>query len=365
MDYAVTVKCSLFLVLLLAASHAASQTPQPKLVSQIDLLRFGLQAPPDGSVSGTEIEVLFLSENRLILLSSPRPFIADSYAKQLFSIDVATGSIVRSLTLVPNQWGDIRNWAQLQRVSNDEFALAHFTGITFCKANLESKQGPQLVGPFQFAPDGSHFVIGPPLPPRQTGKQWREYDQALNQLGSYPEDSHAQMLTGIHGTFFATPSQLRYYSTNHPSGITIRSDVSPVSLALVGLDSVAYLSNKSNQLEVVNSTGTELYRVDLHAITSKLPWNTHLISSASGKLFGAEWTANSKLQLLNPFACIDECPIAALQYFVVFSSADGKLVHSFEWDPRPWNLYVIPALSPDGTMAAVVQGGFLKVYAFK
>jgi hypothetical protein len=245
-----------------------------------------------------------------------------------------------------------------------EFAIANSTGMMFCRADLECKPGPRLVGPFQFAPDGNHFVIGPPLPARKNGERWRDYDRNLNQLGSYAEDSYSQMLASNQGTFFAAPSELRYYSAGQPSAINIRSDVSPVSLANVGFDSVAYLSGKSHQLAVVSSAGTEPYRVDLHAFP-KLPWDTHLISSADGKLFGAEWTANTKLQMLKPFACIDECPIPALQYFLVFSSADGKLIHSFEWDPRPWNLYVIPALSPDGTMAAVVQGGSLKVYAFK
>ncbi len=366
MDYAFSVKCSLFLTLLLLALPVSAQIQQPRLVSDVDLRKLGVQAPPAEWISRSTIEILFLSDSRLLLLNSPRFPLDNLTGMQLSSIDVANGAILRTVPLASNQWSDIRKWAQLQRVSNVEFAIAHFTGIMFCNADLECKQGPQLVGPFQVAPDGSHFVIGPPLPPRQNGKQWREYDQDLNQLGSYPEDPHAEMLAGNHGTFFASPSELRYYSTGQPSAITIGSDVSPVSLSLtnVGTDSVAYLTGKSHQLAVVSPAGIEPYRVDLHAFP-KLAWDTHLVSSADGELFGAEWTANTKLQLLKPFACIDECPPPALQYFLVFSSADGKLVHSFEWDPRPWNLYVIPALSPDGTMAAMVQGASLKIYALR
>ena len=78
-----------------------------------------------------------------------------------------------------------------------------------------------------------------------------------------------------------------------------------------------------------------------------------------------EWTANTKLQLLEPLACIDECPTPAVQQFVVFSSVNGKMVHSFKWDPRPWNLYVKPALSPDGKFAALVQGASLNIYALE
>ena len=47
---------------------------------------------------------------------------------------------------------------------------------------------------------------------------------------------------------------------------------------------------------------------------------------------------------------------------MVFDSDDGEMVQSFGWDPRPYNLYVLPGLSPSGRMAAFVMKDKLVVY---
>jgi hypothetical protein len=111
--------------------------------------------------------------------------------------------------------------------------------------------------------------------------------------------------------------------------------------------------------DVIDTKGHLIYEVERRA----LPWNTKMVSSAQGQRFGLEWTSNTVLQLLDPLACIDECPPAGKQQFVILDSISGRIMQSFEWDPRPYNLYVLPALSPSGNTAAFVRKDKLVVYS--
>ena len=365
--YAVAVKCLLSFALLFVTSYVSAQGAQPRLVAEVNLESLGVAIPGASEVSRHAMELLFLSDSRIVMFDSIAPnYTNDSPLtlagdRRFISVDASRGAIVQTIALEPKEWGDARQWAQLQRISDDEFAIAHTTGMMFCNAGLECKQGAPLVGTFQFAPNGSHFVISSAT---QGDRRWADYSRELKPLGSYAEGAFSQILVANKGVFFVSPSQLRFYATAGASAVNLRSDASPASLALAGSDGVAYLRGNKHELAVVRSNGSEPYQVNLRSLPA-MPWNTHLVSSADGRLFGAEWTANTKLQLINPFACIDECPVPGLQYFAVFSANDGKLVASFEWDPRPWNMYVVPALSPDGTLTALVQGSTLKIYALR
>jgi hypothetical protein len=108
---------------------------------------------------------------------------------------------------------------------------------------------------------------------------------------------------------------------------------------------------------IMDSSGHDLYVVE----QGVLPWDTRLVTSIEGQRFGLEWESNTFLQLLVPLACIDECPPSGRQQFEVFNSIDGTKVRSFEWDPRPYNLYVLPALSPSGKTAAFVMKDKLEI----
>jgi hypothetical protein len=112
---------------------------------------------------------------------------------------------------------------------------------------------------------------------------------------------------------------------------------------------------------VVDASGAERYRLNLHGLS----WNPHFASSADGERFGLEWTSNTRAQLLEPLACIDECPNPSVQQFMVFSTSNGRLLGQFKWDPRPTNLYVVPALSPSGKLAAMIQDHVLRIYSLE
>ena len=364
MDYDLPMKRLLKFAIFLIALQVPAQTTQPRLVSHVDLRQLGLKVPAKGNVSGLNIEILFLSNSRLLLLDwrglLPFPF----RNSRLSSIEVSSGAVVRTMNLTGGGMQDFKSWGQLQRVSDVEFALAQSAGIMFCNAELECRQGPSVSGPFRFSQEGNRFIVAPNPPVIPNERTWLLFDRESRQLGSYSEDPEGHALVGSTGIFFVSSTGLRFYPADQSSAISLRPDASDVSIALVGVDGVAYLRSGSNQPAVVSSTGLEPYRIPPHVLP-KIPWDAELISSAQGRLWGVEWTANSKLQLLDPLACVDECPAPAVQQFVVFSSADGKLVHSFKWDPRPWNLYVKPALSPDGKFAALVQGSSLNIYALE
>jgi hypothetical protein len=110
---------------------------------------------------------------------------------------------------------------------------------------------------------------------------------------------------------------------------------------------------------VLDSSGRHLYVVE----QGKLPWDASLVSSIQGQRFGLEWKSNTVMQLLDPLACIDECPPAGREHFAIFDSSDGRKLQDFEWDPRPFNLYVLPALSPSGKTAAFVRADKLVLYS--
>jgi len=359
-----TVKRLPELAILLLAVQVSAQATQPRLVGQVDLRMLGVQIPAKGTVSGQKIEILFLRNSRLLLLDWRGYLTYRGGGSRLSVIEASSGAVLRTSYLTGGGMPDFRDWGQLQRISDVEFALAQSTGFMFCNAELECGRRQNVSGPVRFSQDGSRFIVGPRLPPGKDDKQWLLFDSESKQLASYSEDPQSQVLVGRTGTFFASSSGLRFYPAGQDSAIALRRDVSSVSIASVGVNTVAYMRRGSNQLAVVTSAGLEPFRVSRRTLP-KVPWDAKLISSAQGDFLGVEYTANSRLQLLEPLACIDECPTPAIEQFVVLSSVDGRLIHSFKWDPRPWNLYVEPALSPDGKLAALVQGASLKIYALE
>jgi hypothetical protein len=364
MNYDLSVRRLLKFAIFLIAAQVPAQETQPRLVSHVDLRYLGLKVPAKGNVSDLKIEILFLSNSRLLLLdwSGLLPFPGGD--SRLSAIEVSSGTVVRTMDLTGAGMKDFKSWGQVQRVSDVEFALAQSKGILFCNAELECRVGPRVSGPFRFSEESNRFIVAPDPPITTHERTWLLFDRESRQLGSYSEDPESQALVESSGVFFASAAGLHFYPTGQTSAISLRPDASSVSIALLGADSVAYLSRRLHRVAVVTSAGLEPYRLAPRALP-KIPWDARLVSSAQGGSWGVEWTANSWVQLLDPLACIDECPAPAVQQFVVFSSANGKLVHPFKWDPRPWNLYVKPALSPDGHFAALVQGDSLNVYALE
>jgi hypothetical protein len=64
-------------VLIAVSVQAFGQTVSPNLLTEFDLRAFGLQVPKKGEVSAHDMLILFLSEDRLLLLDQGQPTILD------------------------------------------------------------------------------------------------------------------------------------------------------------------------------------------------------------------------------------------------------------------------------------------------
>jgi hypothetical protein len=311
---------------------STAQTP----ICAFDLRLFGMQVP--------QIQLVFLSSSRLLIIFDDGRHIA--------VLDTTNGRLLKNKGF-PNATGSI-----VQRISDQEFAIAEPTGIAICNADLECRPGPTVNGRFSFSPDGKLFILGPALPPSST--DWREMDLQGATLSRYMENPYNNAIPTSAGIFFGSAGGLRFYATgsNTPKVLTKEP---AANFGTVDDSDVLFLSGRHYQPTILSISGTEKYKLNLEELPG-LPWDAAVVRSVEGQVFGLEWKANTTRQLLTPLACVDECPPPGIQSLAVYSSNEGKLIRKFSWDPRPWNLYVKPALSPDGKLAAVVEGTQLKVY---
>jgi hypothetical protein len=130
-------------------------------------------------------------------------------------------------------------------------------------------------------------------------------------------------------------------------------------LGFIDAEKAVCLTYRKASAMVIDLSGHRLYELKQRNV----PWDATLITSVHGRRFGLEWTSNTFWQLLEPLACLDECPTPGRSQFVIFNSSDGRKIRQFEWDPRPYNLYAAPALSPSGKTTAFVRRDSLEIYS--
>ena len=287
--------------ILLVSIPVCAQAGSVKLVAEFDLNPLGVKVPPSGDVSRTSIEILFLSDSDLVLLDSNNP--SDGRRDTKLALYEIGGGIARLKTLVSSVEG--------------------FVPI--------SVAGPQPVRALERI-DSEHFAYWIYL-----GKAHRWLcDENLN----CKEDKEERIAGPIPHAVNCDPEDFLGYA--NPQRAVCLAPGAHTKWSAV----------------VTDLAGHRLYEVEHEAMR----WDALMVNSVQGRRFGLVWGSNTFIQLLKPFACFDECPPAGRQQFVVFDSDDGEMVQSFGWDPRPYNLYVLPGLSPSGRMAAFVMKDKLVVY---
>jgi hypothetical protein len=278
-----------------------AQTGPARLAAAIDLKPLGVRAPEKGSVSTKAMELLFLSDRDLVLLEeSDRP---DKSANHLTLYEIREGNVRPKKTIDPGE-----------------------SVLPISPSGVQAEKVLEWV-------DSEHFVYW------TYRSKPRRYlcDTDLN----CAEDNEEPSLETVPPARICRPTDFLGFIDAHRA----------VCL-------VVYRGTRSSA-QVLDATGHPLYEVEQGA----LPWDARMVSSVEDERFGLEWKSNTPLQLVNPLACIDDCPPAGKQQFVVFNSNDGKILQSFEWDPRPYNLYVLPGLSPSGRTAAFVRKDKLVIYS--
>jgi len=286
---------AVFLIAIPASAQAAAARPE----AEIDLEPLGVNVPAQGSVSATAMELLFLSDSNLVVLTeSDRP--GNALNARLILYEIGNGIVQQRKTLSLGE------------------------GVMPIASN---NAGPKVLESI----DSDHFVYWTYL---GNADQWL-CNSALNcrdtKQGPAP-------ITLPHAGDCPSDDLLGFIDTGRAVCLVPRAHAKWSAI-------------------MMDSSGHHLHEIE----DGVLPWDTRLVTSAEGQRFGLEWTSNTATQLLNPFACIDECPPPGRQQFVVFNSIDGTKGQSFEWDPRPYNLYVLPALSPSGKRAAFVMKDKLEI----
>jgi len=280
-----------------------AQSGSAKLVAEIDLRQFGVSVPPKGLASAKAVELLFLSDSDLVLLEEgDRP---DKSANHLTLYEIREGNVRPKKTIDPGE-----------------------SVLPISPSGVQAEKVLEWV-------DSEHFVYW------TYRSKPRRYlcDADLN----CAEDNEEPSLETVPPARICRPTDFLGFIDAHRAVCV-----------------VAYRGTKSSA-QVLDATGHPLYEVE----QGGLPWDARMVSSVQGERFGLEWESNTSLQLVNPLACIDDCPPAGKQQFVVFNSNDGKILQSFEWDPRPYNLYVLPGLSPSGKTAAFVRKDKLAIYSLE
>ena len=291
----------LLAAILLVSIPVCAQAGSAKLVAEFDLMPLGVMVPPSGDASRTSIEILFLSDSHLVLLGSNNPPDVRRDA-QLALYEIGGG---------------------IARLKKMDSSVEGFVPI--------SVTGPRPVRALEWI-DSEHFAY------------WTYLGKARRWLC----DANLNCKEGTEETEGEPVSHLVNCDSNNFLGyIKAQRAVCLVPGAHTKWSAV-----------VTDPDGHRLYEVEHEA----MQWDTLMVNSIQGSRFGLTWKSNTFFQLLVPFACIDDCPPAGRQQFVVFNADDGRMVQSFEWDPRPYNLYVLPALSPSGKTAAFVRKDKLVVY---
>jgi hypothetical protein len=289
----------------LVAAPICAQAAPTMLMARIDLKPLGVKATKHGDASDTGIELLFLSDRFLVVvLEEDRP--EESWSRQLLLYDLEGGTArlkkVRALGIEVLPVSTGRRIMYIKVL--ERINSDHFAYVTY-----RGKAGRQICDTDLNCRSGG-LTEAPAI-----ATQVKNCDRS-DLLGFI--DGHRAVCT--------FPGRRAKYSA-----------------------------------AVMDTGGRVLYKVEQQT----LPWDAEMVNSAEGKRFGLVWQSNSVIQLLNPLACIDECPPAARERLEVFNSADGKKVEGFAWDPRPFNIDALPALSPSGDTAAFIDEDELVVYALK
>jgi hypothetical protein len=286
----------------LLSIQAVAQTGSARSAVEVDLKPLGAQVPRSGEVSRTSIEILFLSDNDLILLdenNSP----GGRRDAELVLCEIGSGIARPKKMITLDQWvlpisvTGPRSERVLEWIDAEHFAYWTYLSKArrwLCDSNLNCREDKEE-------------TVAVPLP--HAGNC-----EPAGFLGYVNAREAACLVPGTHA--------------------------------------------RSSVVVTENPGGRRLYEVEHEA----LPWDAQMVNSVKGSRFGLVWESNTFLQRLNPSACIDECPPAGRQEFAVFDSTDGRKLRNFEWDPRPYNLYVLPALSPSGKTAALVRADKLVIY---
>ena len=282
--------------------QAIAQTGTVKPVAEVNLKPLGVSVPAQRSVSATAMELLFLSDSHLVVLEeNARPGQSPDAHLMLYEIEKS----------------GIR---QKKSASLPEGVMPISLSNTVHEKVLEWV-------------DSDHFAYWTYL-----GKSVRWLcDSDLNCRDTKEGPSS---ITLSHAGECTSGDLLGFIDVERAVCLVPRADAKWSAI-------------------VMGPSGHHLYEVEQGA----LPWDARMVSSVQGQRFGLEWESNTFLQLLNPVACIDECPPAGRQHFVVFNSTDGRNAQSFEWDPRHYNLHVLPAISPPGKTAALVSTDKLAIYS--
>jgi hypothetical protein len=292
---------TVLLLLATANSSVSAQAGSAKLVAEFDLKPLGVKVPPSGDASRTSIEILFLSDSHLVLLDSNNP--PDGRGDTQLALYEIGGGIARLKRMVSSVEG--------------------FVPI--------SVTGPRPERVLEWM-DSEHFAYWTYL-----GKARRWLCDANLNCKEDTEEAEAEPLSHV----------VNCDSNNFLGYISAQRAVCLVPGTHTKWSAV-----------VTDPDGHRIYEVEHEA----MQWDALMVKSVQGSRFGLVWESNTFFQLLKPFACIDDCPPAGRQQFVVFNADNGRMVQSFAWDPRPYNLYVLPALSPSGKTTAFVSKDKLEVY---
>ena len=351
------------ITLCLCATALLAAPPAPILFSQVDLTQFGLTFPPAGQTPNTDAELLLLTNDRLVVLLTHLEDGRIGKPADLLVMETRNGAILQHRKF-PAHEATAPPGQQPQRLSPTEFALAAPHGALRCNLDLQCRDEPLLAGQLRVSTDGNLLLLGNPGPGQNV---WLGFDRHLTLLQRYRNDPFSDIAANPFGTVLSTDAGLQFFPTDQTTHRTLTREKDRFAQAnhtILYLTSAAHrLPVPAYQLLATKDTGHPLYRLDLHLLPG-LPWNPDLTADASGRLFAVHWTRNAWWQLLHLLACIDECPPPpAFERVALFHAVDGSLAQAFLWDPRPWNLHAVPALSPDGTRIALVQRNLLTIYA--
>jgi hypothetical protein len=286
--------------ILFLSVQAVAQTGTAKEVAEIDLRPLGVTIPLRETPSATAIELLFVSDTYLVLLEENNPLHEPSH---LILYEIGKGAVRAEKTLKLSE-------AVLPISSSPVVSLKALERV-----------------------DTGHFAY------------WTYLGKARRWLCDMDLDCREDKQG-------ATPITPPHVENCGPGDL----------LGFLDTEKAVCLVPRAHSSEspaiAMDSSGHRLYEAERTA----LPWDAKLVSSVKDQRFGLEWKSYTASQALS-LACIDDCPPAGRQYFVIFNTSDGKKLQRFEWDPRPYNLDVLPALSPSGKIAAFVKGGRLAIYS--
>jgi hypothetical protein len=286
--------------ILFLSVQIVAQSGTAKTVAEIVLNPLGVRVPPRGTSSATRMELLFVSDTYMVLLIEKDPLHEPSH---LILYEIGEGGVRAAKTL------------------------------SLGEAVLPISSSPAVPVKVLEWVDSEHFAYWTYL---GEGHRWL-CDMEVN----CREDKQG-----------VTPITLP-----HAANCGLQD-----LLGFIDAERAVCLAPRAHKSRspaiVIDSSGHRLYEVERAA----LPWDARLVSSVQGQRFGLEWKLNTALQRLS-LACIDDCPPAGSQHFVIFNTSDGREVQSFNWDPRPYNLDVLPALSPSGKTAAFVRADRLAIYS--